>query len=271
MQPIEPTRYITHNAYQLAYYKIGSGGPVLVLFHGFGQDHRAFNRWIEELSPHYTVYALDLFYHGKSSGPDHPLDKLTWEGVFGAFLSAEHIDRFSLAGFSLGGRFVIATLMPFHQKIEATYLTAPDGFFESPWYQFATFPMVSPLYHYLMKHPTFFDKWLALAEKSRLASHVMVRFARQELSKKENRIRAYQSWVYFKPLKYRLSEMNRQFSKIQTPIHVVLGDRDPIIPYHKVASLLRGMTHVHLHRIRARHHEMIDGALPVFRQTERFC
>ena len=43
------------------------------------------------------------------------------------FLRKENISRFDVAGFSMGGRFALATLEAFPEKIGNVFLIAPDG------------------------------------------------------------------------------------------------------------------------------------------------
>ncbi|HEY5824200.1 MAG TPA: hypothetical protein VIT44_07545, partial [Cyclobacteriaceae bacterium] len=51
----------------LHYIKSGSGPKSLLLFHGFGQDHRSFDDLTIVLAGEYTLYSFDLFFHGESS------------------------------------------------------------------------------------------------------------------------------------------------------------------------------------------------------------
>ncbi|MEQ1588528.1 MAG: alpha/beta hydrolase, partial [Cyclobacteriaceae bacterium] len=103
----------------LAYQKSGHGEKSLLLFHGFGQHHKIFETLTEALSPHYTLYAFDLFFHGQSKWEDEtPLEKKMWREIMLQFLTENKIERFSVLGFSLGGKFTLATLELFPDRIE---------------------------------------------------------------------------------------------------------------------------------------------------------
>ena len=54
------------NEIELFYEKCGSGQPI-ILIHGNGEDHNIFDEIIPLLSNYFTVYAVDLRGHGKSS------------------------------------------------------------------------------------------------------------------------------------------------------------------------------------------------------------
>lgn len=54
------------NEIDLFYEKYGSGQPI-ILVHGNGENHNIFDKIIPMLSDYFTVYAVDLRGHGKSS------------------------------------------------------------------------------------------------------------------------------------------------------------------------------------------------------------
>ncbi len=47
----------------LHYVKAGNGPEPLLVFHGFGQDHTLYVPLLKSLSPRYTLYIIDLFFH----------------------------------------------------------------------------------------------------------------------------------------------------------------------------------------------------------------
>lgn len=53
------------NNITLHYRKSGSGPP-LILLHGNGEDHHIFDKLIETMAPHFTIYAIDSRNHGQS-------------------------------------------------------------------------------------------------------------------------------------------------------------------------------------------------------------
>jgi pimeloyl-ACP methyl ester carboxylesterase len=108
----------------------GDGGPVIVLLHGFAGHHEAWRPVQQALAVKARVLAYDLPGHGKS---------LTWPGAVTskaasrailADLAARGIERFHLAGHSMGG--AIATLMALTEPSHLRSLTlfAPGGFGE---------------------------------------------------------------------------------------------------------------------------------------------
>lgn len=249
----------TMSVSRLFYHKYGNGPKVLILFHGFGQDHTAFRQWLPLLETGHTVYAFDLYYHGESTRADKALTKQDWKKDFDQFLEYESIERFAIAAFSLGGRFALACAVLFPDRVEQLILLAPDGIYKNIWFRIATSRAGNPLFRYLMLHPDHFQKMLLLSERLRFAPSAMVRFAQKELQAKSNRKRVYRSWTYFKPLQCSIAEISRALNGHQIPLHLILGEKDHIIPAHKVLTKLKSATSVQVHMVPHRHHHIVEG------------
>lgn len=99
-----------------AYYDQAGSGPALVMVHGASQDSLSWQYVIDLFAEHYTVYALDLPGHGKSSmpvgGPNDSTEKNAAYVV--QFLEAMNIQEAVLMGHSMGGGVVTqaAVFMP---------------------------------------------------------------------------------------------------------------------------------------------------------------
>jgi pimeloyl-ACP methyl ester carboxylesterase len=89
------------NGCTLYYEKVGAGQP-LILLHGNGETHLIFDKAVELLRDHFTVYLLDSRGHGQSSkiSSFHYADMA--EDVR-CFIEALHLPSPLLYGFSDGG------------------------------------------------------------------------------------------------------------------------------------------------------------------------
>src|SRR5690349_5025567 len=108
----------------------------MLAFHGFGQGKEAFSTFGEALSSDYTLYSFDLFFHGKSEWnyEEEPLEKEFWSEIIQRFLKEQDIRSFSVVGYSMGGKFALATVEAFPTHVKEVYLLAPVGIWISPWY-----------------------------------------------------------------------------------------------------------------------------------------
>ena len=112
--------FIHYRKNVLHYVKAGNGKHPLLVFHGFGQDHTLCVPLLKSISPRYTLYIIDLFFHGKSewNEGERPLEKSTWASIIEVLLQEQGLTTFSILAYSLGGKFALATLEAFHDRIK---------------------------------------------------------------------------------------------------------------------------------------------------------
>lgn len=89
------------NGMNLFYQKTGDGSP-LILLHGNGEDHHIFDKAVDVLKAHFTVYAVDTRGHGQSS----PIGAYHYDDMAGdihGFILHHGLAKPILYGFSDGG------------------------------------------------------------------------------------------------------------------------------------------------------------------------
>src|SRR5688572_1861817 len=164
-------KFVHHNNNSLHYAKAGNGEIHLLVFHGFGQDLSVFDFLARSLKQDYTFYIFDLYFHGKSKWAydERPLEKSEWKETIALFLAQNNIDVFHVAGFSLGGKFALATLEAFPNKIKKMFLIAPDGIKTSFWYSLATYPvLLRKIFKSMILHPNRFTRLTQLLTRAKL-------------------------------------------------------------------------------------------------------
>lgn len=248
--------FVTRNNGQLFYQVFGSGKETLLAYHGFGQDKGIFMEWANILGDKYRIIAFDLFYHGSSSRENEKLSKRDWQEWLALVLDKEAVSEFSILGYSLGGRFALATALGFpHLTIELT-LIAPDGVFLTPWFKLATTPGVKLAFKYFMMHPDKLEKLLALNERSRILNRYVVDFVRKELGDEENRRRVYASWNDFKTLGYSRRDLIRLFNKYTFKRHLIIGNKDHIIHPKNILPIINQMGSFKVDILPMKHHQL---------------
>lgn len=99
---------------KLYYKKTGIGRP-LIMLHGNGEDHKIFDKAVQILKNHYTVYAIDSRDHGKSG----KVNELHYEDMANDiydFITILDIEKPIVYGFSDGG--IIALILAVrHQDV----------------------------------------------------------------------------------------------------------------------------------------------------------
>ncbi|NJM25205.1 MAG: alpha/beta hydrolase [Bacteroidia bacterium] len=187
----------------LYYQRYGSGPVVWLLFHGFGQDHRRFEKFAELLGDGTSCYAFDLFHHGRSAWtPGHkPITPEVWDQFIRKFLEQENVTRFGVVGYSIGARFAIATTELHANMVDRVVLIAPDGISENAWYRVATKSAPGrALFRLTVTQPGIFVMLAMLARSVGVISGGLMAFARKQMQSPEQRARVYKSWVSFRKL-----------------------------------------------------------------------
>ncbi|MEJ8756298.1 alpha/beta hydrolase [Pontibacter sp. H259] len=233
--------YLIRDKSRLHYRKIGSGSKVMLAFHGYGQSSLYYHPMEQALGEAYTIYAFDLFFHGGSRlhKDDMPLTKGFLQDMIGKLLVKYNIARFSVMGFSMGGKFALALIEQMPDRIEELYLIAPDGIKTNFWYNIATYPgWMQQLFKRTVIKPGLFFKFLQVLNKYNLAHKSLIRFAHYQMDSTAKRLRVYRSWIGFRELNFDIRQIVRLLNKYKIPVTMFLGEYDEIISQRRVSVFM---------------------------------
>ncbi len=209
----------------------GEGKKSVIAFHGYGQDSEVFGQ-LSDVSPEWTIYSFDLFYHGLSSLPPvhPPLAPFKLQQVFEDFLRQTNIDQFIVIGFSMGGKYALSFASSFPHLIRKLILVAPDGIKKDFWYQLATRSVaVRWLFRQVVDHPEILRKTALLLDRLNIVDGRVRKFALNEMDTREKRMKVYRSWVFHRNLFVNLEVMAEKIEDKKMEVVFVLGKYDRII------------------------------------------
>jgi pimeloyl-ACP methyl ester carboxylesterase len=226
-------------------------------FHGFGQIAEDF-RQLGKQHPNYKVIAINLFFHGNSFlNPIIKLQPCDWKLYMDKLIKEEAINRFSIMGYSMGGRFALITLSLYGSQTDKLYLIAPDGLVEGNWYRFATrsrsqrklFRLV------LNSYPTFLaiSKFLS---KIGLINKGLLKFAQVHLQNKDERTRVYNTWTCFRLLNLSPNKLHTILKTYKIPTEIILGNYDRIIPLKRIESKVNDNSCFTIKKVPITHHKL---------------
>ena len=228
----------------LHYDRLGHGPHTLLAFHGVCQTGRGcFLPFVAYLSDYYTIYAFDLVHHGKSVQNDEPFsdhDVVTKAGLtvyLRDFLVENRIGRFDVVGFSIGGRFALATAEAFPSQLDRLLLIAPDGVVEHPLYRLATrYGPTRWLYRTIIHQPEPLFALADLGQKVGLIPKSTVNFTRYMLATPESRQVIYRSWVSFRKLSFAMPALYATLRAERVRVWLFMGKHDAALPVEKLKS-----------------------------------
>jgi pimeloyl-ACP methyl ester carboxylesterase len=260
-------KFVHHKNSTLHYAVAGNGQKNMLIFHGFGQDMNVFEYLSSHLARHYTFYVFDLYFHGKSiwGKGEQTLEKSEWRDTVNLFLEENSLQDFSLAGFSLGGKFVLATFEAFPERTREIFLIAPDGIKTSFWYSMATYPaMLRNFFKSMIMNPEHFLSIARLLNTTGLVDKGLIRFAEYQMNSEEKRRRVYYSWVVFRHLTFNLDVLARMMNENRVKLTMIVGKYDKVITPSNMSGLLTRVTDHKLEILESGHTGLINQSIPFF-------
>ena len=254
---------------QLEYVVYGRGEKTLICFHGFGQNQLVFKELESNLSEYRTI-SVNLFFHGKSTwtSKNKYLSHSEWKKILSSLLEHLNISRFSILGYSMGGRYTASTIHSFSDRIDHCFFIAPDGIVKRRSYEFATFPLGSQqLFSYFMNNPKPFFVFLNLLEKTRLLNPWTIKFSRSQLNDESQRLRVLRCWIALKYLRLRQSELVKCINDSKFQTHIIFGKYDRIIIPERHQNFFNQLNTASVSIIESPHHELIDDSIDIVKRA----
>jgi pimeloyl-ACP methyl ester carboxylesterase len=227
----------------LHYEKIGHGSEILLAFHGMGQDFSCFQKFAQTFDNQYTTYLFDLPFHGKST-PDFAqkeeviFTKSDLKNFLKSFLGQHQIERFSVIGFSMGGRFALATLEAFTDQINNAFLIAPDGISENFFYIAATrFKFTRPIFKLFAYQKERFQTLGNILVRLKLLPESTIRFAQRMLDTSTKQDQIYYAWIGFHQLTFNIPKLSQHINSQNVKVTIFMGKYDKLLPLKAISSL----------------------------------
>ena len=224
---------------------MGEGADVILCLHGFGRMAEDFAIFESLLRPNQRIVSVNLLAHGNSVFPSarisrNPLTKEEWSALIAALLQSLKIERFHLAGYSMGGRMamVLAEQMP--EKIKSLILLAPDGLKVNWVYRFVSETKLGRiLYRSIIDNPTWILRTVDFLRFVRVLHPKIQRFVHVQLETKSKRQLVYDAWLIHRHLFPRLPIVARNIETQSIPFELIFGIYDKVIPARDGRRLLR--------------------------------
>lgn len=243
-----PGEYRTVLGQRLRYRDTGPrDAPALILLHGFGASLDTWEPWATALSAQYRVVRLDLPGFGLT-GPDAKGDYSDDRtlAILAGLMDQLHLQRATMIGNSLGGRFAWEFAARYPQRIDKLVLISPDGF-ASPGFEYGKAPEV-PLVMNLM--PWVGPRSLiranlapAWAHPDALPDAVLERYRDMLLAP------GVRQAILDRTRQTVLTDPSTRLRSIAAPTLLLWGDQDQMIPVRNAQDYLRLMPRAALVRL----------------------
>lgn len=214
------------------HYVVAGRGPTLLLLHGVLGSLHSWDGWAELLAPHYRIIRIDLPGYGLSE----QLRSDDYTPEYGVELIEQvrrqlHLERFSMAGNSLGGFLAWYYAAHYPERVDKLVLIDPIGYPQKlpPLIALLSLPVLGELAQRLA--PRFVvarNVAMMYGHPERVSAEVIARYQRQLAHGKNRgamvrtfrRLRAYHDDF----------ELCRKVGRVRAPTLLMWGARDRCVP-----------------------------------------
>jgi pimeloyl-ACP methyl ester carboxylesterase len=185
--------------------------PAIVLVHGLGVSTRYFMPLANKLARHYRVLAPDLPGFGHSTKPPYIMNLPEHAHVLVDWMSAMDLERAVFLGNSLGCQVVMELAIRHRQRIERGILVSPT---------------IAPS---IRTAPQLAMRWLLELPREITHGHLLMRDYYDAGPRR-----------FLRTFQYALrDEVEQKLDQIETPMLIIRGERDPLVPQKWVERMAR--------------------------------
>ncbi len=241
----------------ISYHRFGNGAEVLVAFHGYNQTSAEFLFFEDVLAPHFTVIAIDFFWHGKSAWREkEDFTEYDMKMIVLGIQRQELIDasRFSVCSFSMGARMARALVRSFPARINYFILLSPPTFAFNRFLNFTTNnPVGLWTFRYFVKNNQALMSWVTRLHKAHILNRSVYVFTSKFIGKPERLEKVFKTWY----AQRRLTTNFQTFAQLLDTYHIktilIAGEQDTITPPAGMIAYVNKLKHGKVHLIPAKH------------------
>ena len=229
------SHYITHRNSTIHYRQFGNGAKLLFCFHGYGRESYTFSFLERYLGQQYTIVAIDIPFHGLTQWKDELIFQPKYLTHFVQEIAAsvdKENSKFSILGFSMGGRIALHLTQLMTERVEKLILLAPDGMSFNFWRWFGSETWLgSKLLSYTIRNPSWIAWVINKAEKWKIISRSLADFVSYYIHDEESRVILYRRWISMRKFSPSLGKLKKLIAQNKIGVRMMFGSFDRIIPY----------------------------------------
>jgi pimeloyl-ACP methyl ester carboxylesterase len=236
------SRYVDLPGGVRMHYRDQGQGPTLLLIHGFSASLHTWEPWVERLATgenrinDYRIISIDLPGHGLTRAPaGYQASIEAYRDIVAAFVRSQNLERFALAGSSMGGNIAWEYALAHPEQVEALILVDASGWQETraefardpPVFKLLRNPMLGPLLRDLDSTRLIRGGLEASFGDPALVDEAMVtRYAELARAPGHREI-LLQMTLAFRERNFATAE---RLAPLQMPVLVLAGDQDRLVP-----------------------------------------
>lgn len=233
---------VTYKDNTIAYQIYGRGAKAVICLHGYAQ---VASRWAilePYLQDQFTLYAIDLPYHGKTQWKH--IDTFTVTALVEIIQKILPVSqkKFYLLAYSMGGRIGLRLLQEIPERIEKAILLAPDGFHRNIWYRFATHTVIGrKIFNEFKKNPKLIIAIGKRLRKQGILSEQLYNLTHYYINDENARFLLYDRWISTRHFEPDLKILQQLIASYNIPVEMVFARHDKIIVADHGITFMKGL------------------------------
>lgn len=254
------SRFIDYEGSRIHYLVFGEGEKLLFCFHGFNETADIFSILEPSLKKRYKVLSIDLPLHGKTQWQAGKFFlKNDLKNMLTLLLQQLGYSRFSLMGYSMGGKMVVTAVTQFPGEVEEVFLIAPDGLKKNVWYNLSVYPKFGrKLFHRMILYPEKYFRLIDILTALKLLPSSVQKFLRMQLETGEKRQKVYDVWITIKDFNTDSTKVRQILNQFSIKLFLFYGQFDGIIKPSSGYHFVKGVNQYKIKLLPKGHNIMKD-------------
>lgn len=249
---------IKYKASIVSYQVFGSGNELLLAFPGYGKDAASLSILGDTFGNRFKVISIDVFYHGLSTWEESQLPNADdWKQIVTAILAENgNPQKFSVFGYSIGGRVATFTAFHFAERVNLLWLAAATGIGNEGFY---TFAVGTSLGNFMFSR--FVNRPTPIFAFAKLLGSTLQGFIMRKIDTFEKRNLLYKRWRVLKNFSCSKNQLQQRLNANGCRVVLLYGKKDVVVNYKAAIAFAQKLNHPILLLPDAGHHLLDNTTL----------